>query len=82
MSIVVTGGGGYIGWPTSLRIANRADDRVVLVDNFARGDWVEEVGSVSATPVADIDERLAAAREVHDPHDLSFVEGDHTDEEA
>jgi nucleoside-diphosphate-sugar epimerase len=76
MSILVTGGDGYIGWPTALRIASRTDDRVVLVDNFARRGWVEEIGSVSATPIAGIDERLAAAREVHGLSNLSFVEGD------
>ncbi len=79
MGILVTGGDGYIGWPTALRIADRTDDRVILVDNLARRDWVEEVGSVSATPVAGVDDRLAAAREVHDLHNLSFVEGDLTE---
>jgi len=79
MSIIVTGGDGYIGWPTALRIANRTDERVVLVDNFARRDWVEEVGSVSATPVAGIDERIAAAREALGIRNLSFVEGDLVD---
>jgi UDP-sulfoquinovose synthase len=76
MTILITGGDGYLGWPTALRIASRTDDRVVLVDNFARREWVEEVGSVSATPVADIDDRLAAAEEIHDLHNLSFVEAD------
>ncbi|MFC7176948.1 NAD-dependent epimerase/dehydratase family protein [Halosegnis marinus] len=79
MSIIVTGGDGYIGWPTALRIADRTDERVVAVDNFGRRAWVEEVGAVSATPVASIDERLEAAREVHGLSNLSFVEGDLTD---
>jgi len=79
MTIIVTGGDGYIGWPTALRIATRTDDRVLAVDNFARRDWVEEVGSVSAVPVAWMDERLEAAREVHDVHNLSFVQGDLTE---
>ena len=79
MSILVTGADGYVGWPTALRIADRTDDRVILVDNFARREWVEEVGSVSATPVASIDERLEAAREVHGLRNLSFVEGDLTE---
>jgi nucleoside-diphosphate-sugar epimerase len=55
MTIMVTGGDGYLGWPTGLRIASRTDDRVLLVDNFARREWVCEVGSVSANPIADID---------------------------
>ena len=79
MTILVTGGDGYVGWPTGLRIANRTDDRIVLVDNFARREWVEEVGSVSATPIAYPEERLRAAREVHDIHNVSFVEADLTE---
>ena len=79
MTILITGGDGYIGWPTALRTARRTDDRIVLVDNFARREWVEDVGSVSATPVADMDERLEAARDIHDAHNLSFAEADLTD---
>jgi len=76
MTIIVTGGDGHIGWPTALRIATRTDDRVILVDNFARREWVEEVGSVSGVPVTSIDERIEAAEEVHGITNLSFVEGD------
>jgi nucleoside-diphosphate-sugar epimerase len=76
MTVLVTGGDGYIGWPAALRIANRTDDRVLLVDNFARREWVESVGSTSAVPVAGIDRRIAAAEEVHGLGNLSFVEGD------
>ncbi|GAA0255335.1 NAD-dependent epimerase/dehydratase family protein [Haladaptatus pallidirubidus] len=79
MTVLVTGADGYLGWPTSLRIAARGETRVVLVDNFARRGWVEEIGSTSAVPIADADERLAAARDVHDLGNLSFVEGDLTD---
>jgi len=76
MTILITGGDGYVGWPAALRIADRTDERVLLVDNFARRGWVEDVGATSATPVASIDERLDAAREVHGLTNLSFVEGD------
>jgi nucleoside-diphosphate-sugar epimerase len=79
MTILVTGADGYIGWPTALRIADRTDERVLLVDNFGRREWVEEVGATSAVPVASIDERLDAAREVHGLTNLSFVEGDLTE---
>ena len=75
MTIVVTGADGFLGWPTALRIANRTDERVVGVDNLARRQWVEEIGSVSAVPVAGIDGRLAAANE-QGYGNLSFVEGD------
>jgi len=79
MSIIVTGGDGYLGWPAALRIADRTDDRVVLVDNFGRREWVEEIGSVSAVPIASIDERIEAAEEVLGLTNLSFVEGDLTE---
>jgi nucleoside-diphosphate-sugar epimerase len=79
MTILVTGADGYIGWPTALRIAAQTDDRVLLVDNFGRREWVEEVGSKSATPVASIDERLDAAEETLGITNMSFVEGDLVD---
>jgi len=79
MTILLTGADGYIGWPTALRIATRTDDRVILVDNFARREWVESVGSTSAVPIASIDERVDAAEEVHGCTNLSVVEGDLTD---
>jgi len=76
MTILVTGGDGYLGWPTALRIATRTDDRVLAVDNFGRREWVEEVGSTSAVPVGWMDERIDAAAETHDVDNLSFVQGD------
>ncbi|WP_338729900.1 NAD-dependent epimerase/dehydratase family protein [Haladaptatus sp. DJG-WS-42] len=79
MPILVTGGDGYIGWPTALRIADRTDDRVILVDNFARRGWVEEVGATSAVPIMSIDQRLAAAKETLGLSNLSFIEGDLTE---
>ncbi len=79
MTVLVTGGDGYIGWPTALRTASRTDERVVLVDNLARREWVDSVGSTSAVPVADIDDRLSAAEAVHGLANLSFAEADLTD---
>ncbi|MDL0138585.1 NAD-dependent epimerase/dehydratase family protein [Halobacterium salinarum] len=81
MTILVTGADGYVGWPTSLRIAKRTDDRVLLVDNFARREWVDEIGSTSATPVHPIESRLDAAEETHGLTNLSFVEGDLADKD-
>ena len=78
MTILVTGADGYVGWPTALRIADRTDERVVGVDNLARREWVERVGSVSAAPIASPDERLAAAAETGRGN-LSLVEGDLVD---
>jgi nucleoside-diphosphate-sugar epimerase len=82
MTVVITGGDGYLGWPTALRTAKRTDDRVVVVDNFARREWVENVGSTSAVPVVGMEERMAAAEEALDLTNLSFVEADLTDASA
>jgi nucleoside-diphosphate-sugar epimerase/intein/homing endonuclease len=79
MTIIVTGGDGYLGWPTALRIADRTDERVIIVDNFARRGWVEEVGATSATPISWPEERLSATGEVYGLQNLSFIEGDLTD---
>lgn len=77
MTVILTGGDGYMGWPTALRMADELDERVVAVDNFARRRWVEECGSVSAVPVASPEERMEAAKDRYG--NLSFVEGDLTD---
>ncbi|MCO8244782.1 MULTISPECIES: NAD-dependent epimerase/dehydratase family protein [unclassified Haladaptatus] len=79
MVILITGADGYIGWPTALRIADRTHDRVVLVDNFGRREWVNEIGSTSAVPVRAVDERISAAESRLGLQNLSFVEGDLTD---
>ncbi|KDE59844.1 UDP-sulfoquinovose synthase [Halostagnicola sp. A56] len=82
MTILLTGADGYIGWPTALRIASRTDDCVVCADNFSRREWVSEVGSTSATPIATMDERLDAARDVHGLRNLSFVETNLTNKDS
>ncbi len=82
MTILVTGGDGYIGWPTALRIADRTDQRVISVDNCGRRRWVEEVGCQSAVPVADPEDRVAAAHDKLDVTNLSFVRADLVDRSA
>ena len=63
MKILVLGGDGYCGWPTSLHLADAGHD-VVIVDNLARREWDVELGSSSLTPIASIEQRLAAWHEV------------------
>ena len=82
MTILLTGADGYMGWPSALRIASRTDQRVILVDNFARRRWVDEVGATSATPVDTIDERIDAAEEELSIDNLSFIELDLTNKDA
>ncbi|WP_144920744.1 NAD-dependent epimerase/dehydratase family protein [Halorubrum salsamenti] len=73
MTVLLTGADGYLGWPTALRLADRLDERIVCVDNFARRDWVAESGSVSATRIDDPEGRFDAIE------NLSLVEGDLAD---
>ncbi len=73
MTILLTGMDGYLGYPTALRLANRVDDRIVGVDNLARRDWVDEVGSVSAVPIEGPEDRFESRPSV------SFIDGDLAD---
>jgi nucleoside-diphosphate-sugar epimerase len=70
MTVLLTGADGYLGWPTALRLADRLDERIVCVDNFARREWVAESGSVSATRVEEPEERFDSVE------NLSLIEGD------
>lgn len=59
MKVLIAGMDGYLGWPLSLRLAAHGHT-VAGIDKGARRQWVEEVGSCSAIPIASIDERLRA----------------------
>jgi UDP-sulfoquinovose synthase len=61
--ILVLGGDGFCGWPTALHLS-RAGHDVTLVDNFARRGADEELGVSSLTPIASLDIRLAAWKEL------------------
>jgi UDP-sulfoquinovose synthase len=72
MRVLILGGDGYLGWPTALRFSGKGHD-VAVVDNFARRRWVEEQGGDSLTPIAPLDERIDAWREVSGKHIESYV---------
>ena len=63
LKVLVLGGDGFCGWPTSLHLSRRGHD-VVIVDNFARRDADTELQAPSLTPIAPLQTRLAAWREV------------------
>ena len=63
MRILILGGDGFCGWPTSLHLSARGDD-VVIVDNFARRDGDVELGAESLTPISPLDVRLATWKEL------------------
>ena len=73
--LLVVGTDVFFGW---LSVANV---RYGANEVRERREWVDEVGSVSATPVHSIQARLDAAEETHGLTNLSFVEGDLTDKD-
>lgn len=54
--IVVLGGDGFCGWPTSLYLSEKGHD-VIIVDNLSRRKIDVELGCDSLTPLASIEER-------------------------
>jgi UDP-sulfoquinovose synthase len=63
MRILILGGDGFCGWPTALHLSARGHE-VAIVDNQSRRRIDEELQAGSLTPIAAIDSRLAAWREV------------------
>ncbi|MGH2525322.1 MAG: NAD-dependent epimerase/dehydratase family protein [Actinomycetota bacterium] len=64
MRILILGGDGYLGWPTSMRFA-RLGHEVHAVDNYLRRHAHAEAGTDSLTPIAaSLPERASAFREV------------------
>lgn len=63
MKIAVLGGDGFCGWPASLHLSSLGHD-VAIVDNLSRRRIDAVLGAESLTPIATIDERLAAWHEV------------------
>ena len=57
MRILVLGGDGYCGWPTSLYLSRRGHT-VAIVDNFCRRLWDHELGAQTLTPIRPLPERL------------------------
>ena len=59
MRILITGIGGYLGWTLAQYLAERGHT-VGGADIFLRRLWVEEMGSLSAIPIASIKHRVQA----------------------
>lgn len=74
MRVFIAGVDGYLGWALAQYLTARGHD-VAGVDNYARRQWVDEMGSVSAIPIYSMPDRLAAFRE-HYGKELLFREGD------
>ena len=66
MRILILGGDGFCGWPTSLHLSARGHD-VVIVDNLARRNADIELEAESLTPIPPLGERLEAWSELTGP---------------
>ncbi|ORE95366.1 NAD-dependent epimerase/dehydratase family protein [Acuticoccus yangtzensis] len=61
--IIVLGGDGFCGWPTSLHLSKRGHE-VIIVDNLSRRKIDVELEVESLTPIRHLSERLAAWKDV------------------
>lgn len=48
--VIVLGGDGFCGWPTSLHLSDQGHD-VIIVDNLSRRNIDTELGCSSLTPI-------------------------------
>ena len=55
--ILVMGGDGFCGWPTTLHLSDLGYE-VAIVDNLSRREIAKEIGAESLTPIASIEKRL------------------------
>jgi UDP-sulfoquinovose synthase len=75
MRILILGGDGYLGWPTSMYLARRGHE-VHAVDNYLRRRAHAEAGTDSLTPIAaSLPERAEAFHEVTGL-EIGVTEGD------
>ena len=77
MRIFIAGIDGYLGWPLSMYLIKKGHE-IAGADNYYRRDWVQEMGSQSATPIRKMTERLEAFRDNFGKN-VQFFKGDLTD---
>ena len=63
LRILILGGDGFCGWPTSLHLSASGHD-IAIVDNLARRKADVELEAESLTPIQPLGTRLAAWREL------------------
>jgi len=77
MRVFIPGVDGYLGWSLAMYLAKRGHE-VAGADCYLRRDWVQEMGSQSATPIRHMTERIEAFRE-NFGQNLRFFKGNLTD---
>lgn len=80
VKVLVLGGDGYLGWPTSLHFSARGHE-VVLVDSFLRRTEHARRGSDSLTPILTLDQRVKRWEQVSGVR-MPWFEVDITDQDA
>jgi UDP-sulfoquinovose synthase len=78
MRILLLGGDGYLGWPTSLHFSARGHE-VFVVDNLLRRRYHLEQGTDSLTPIRPLQERVAVWNCCRGVAPIHFRIGDITD---
>ena len=78
MRVLVLGGDGFCGWPTSLYLSERGHD-VTIVDNLSRRKIDIDLEVQSLTPIRPIGERIRAWQEVTG-REIGFVNLDLAEE--
>ena len=63
MRVLVLGGDGFCGWPTTLYLSDRGHD-ITIIDNLSRRKIDVELEVESLTPIRPIGERIQVWREV------------------
>jgi UDP-sulfoquinovose synthase len=74
MRVLVLGGDGFCGWPTTLYLSDRGHD-ITVIDNLSRRKIDVELEVESLTPIRPISERLRAWQEVSG-REIGFVNVD------
>jgi UDP-sulfoquinovose synthase len=74
MRVLVLGGDGFCGWPTSLYLSDQGHE-ITIADNLSRRKIDVELEVDSLTPIRPISDRLAAWRQVSG-RDIGFVNVD------
>ena len=69
---MILGGDGYLDWSLGLAFGNRTDENVVLVDNFVKRQWEEEVNAKLLVPFKAMPERLALYNKLFGKSNISF----------
>src|SRR5664280_2757113 len=71
MKVLVLGGDGFCGWPTTLHLSDKGHD-VIVVDNLSRREIDLELEVESLTPIRPMGERIRTWKELTGK-DIGFV---------